>query len=159
MRHCFVCCLATAALAGCGSPAPSDAPVPVVTAIRSARSPERIHAINDAAHRHRGEAASLARLLADEDPQVRLAAAYVAALWTDDAGDVETLAPLLNDRDEAIRAMVAGSLAGLGHGGAREALAALSGSSAGMPFSDPPLTVGRFSSDALAAIDRGGAPR
>jgi len=118
-----------------------------------------MHAINDAAHRHRGESASLVVLLADDDLQVRWAAAYVAALWADDAADVAALEPYLDAGDESTRAVIAGSLAGLGHAGARRTLASLTSSPATMPFSDPPLTVGRFSSDALAAIERGGAAR
>jgi hypothetical protein len=118
-----------------------------------------MHAINDAAYRHRGEAASLTALLGDDDPRVRWAAAYVAALWADDQADVDALAPYLTDGDEAVRAVVAGSLAGLGHDGARQALTALKASSAPMPFSDPPVTVGGFAIDALASIDRAGASR
>lgn len=112
-----------------------------------------MHAINEAAYRHRDDPASLVDLFTDDDPQVRWGAAYVAALWADDAADVDALAPLLNDRDESIRAVVAGSLAGLGYPGARDVLAALAGSTAPLPFSDPPLTVGRFASDALGALD------
>lgn len=112
-----------------------------------------MHAINEAAYRHRDDPASLVALLTDDDPQVRWGAAYVAALWADDAADVDALAPLLNDRDESIRAVVAGSLAGLGYPGARDVLAALAGSTVPLPFSDPPLTVGRFASDALGALD------
>ena len=118
-----------------------------------------MHAVNEAAHRQRGESASLVALLADDDPQVRWTAAYVAALWADDAADVAALEPYLDAGDEAVRAMIAGSLAGLGHAGARQALGRLTGSATVMPFSDPPLTVGRFTSDTLAAIGRSGASR
>lgn len=118
-----------------------------------------MHGINEAAHQQRGQSASLSQLLDERDPQVRWAAAYVAALWADDQDDVEALTPYLSDRDEAIRAVIAGSLAGLGHHGARESLAGLAASGTGMPFSDPPITVGRFATDALAAIDRVGQTR
>lgn len=113
-----------------------------------------MHAINDAAHRHRGESASLAPLLADPEPRVRWAAAYVAALWADDDADVAALAPHLDDPDAATRAVIAGSLAGLGHGGAHRTLTALTASTAPMPFSDPPITVGRFAADAIVALQR-----
>jgi hypothetical protein len=53
--------------------------------------------------------------------------------------------------------VVAGSLAGLGHAEARRALEGLRTSTAAMPFSDPPMTVGRFASDSLSAIDLAGA--
>jgi hypothetical protein len=151
-------CLAAILLTACGS-ASSAVPDPVVRAIRSAPSSERIHVINDAAHRHRGEPASLAAFLADPDLDVRWAAAYLAALWADDASDVASLAPLLGDDSEAIRAIVAGSLAGLGHAAASDVLASLRASSTAMPFSDPPSTVGDFASGALAAIDRAGGRR
>lgn len=158
MRYLLVCGLLATAVTACSSSAPNAA-APVITAVRATSGPNRIHALNEAAHRHRGESASLAGLLADPDPQVRWGAAYIAALWADDAADVAALAPLLNDPDAATRAVLAGSLAGLGHSGAREALGALSGSTAPMPFSDPPLTVGRYASDALAATLSAGAPR
>jgi HEAT repeat protein len=150
--------LAAILLTACGSIS-STVPDPVVQAIRAAPSTERIHAINAAAHRHRAEPASLAAFLADPDLDVRWAAAYVACLWADDASDVASLAPLLSDDSEAVRAIVAGSLAGLGHAAARDVLAALRASSTAMPFSDPPVTVGQFSSGALAAIDRAGGVR
>lgn len=153
MRFPVVFCLAAASLPGCSEPTPPPAPAPVLAAIRSTAGADRIHAINEAAYRHRDEPASLAVLFEDEDPQVRWAAAYVASLWSDDAADVDALAPLLNDRDESIRAVVAGSLAGLGHTGARDVLAALRSSTVPLPFSDPPQTVGRFASDALGAIE------
>jgi hypothetical protein len=156
MRSILVCALSTALLTACGGSAPA-ADAAVVAAIRSAPSPTRMHALNDAAHRRRGESAALVPLLGDADPGARWAAAYVAALWADDDADVRALAPHLDDRDEAVRAVIAGSLAGLGHSGARQALAGLTASAAAMPYSDPPLTVGRFAADALAAI--GGAGR
>ena len=158
MHRIVVVCLAAAAMAGCRTSTP-EPDVTVVSAIRSAGAPDRIHAINQAAFRHRGSSASLVPLLAEQDPQIRWGAAYVAALWADDAADVEALAPHLADADEGVRAMIAGSLAGLGHAGARAALSSLSGSPAMMPFSDPPLTVGRFATDALAAIDGAGGAR
>ena len=156
--HALVAALAAAGLVGCGPSAPA-LPAPVASAIRLAPAPERIHAINDAAHRHRGPSASLTALLVDADPQVRWGAAYVAALWADDAADVEALAPYLNQGDDATRAMIAGSLAGLGHDGARQTLTGLKASREVMPFSDPPLTVGRFATGALAEIDRAGVAR
>jgi hypothetical protein len=118
-----------------------------------------MHAVNEAVRRQRGESASLVALLADDDPQVRWTAAYVAALWADDAEDVAALEPYLEVGDEVVRAMIAGSLAGLGHAGARQALGRLTASATVMPFSDPPLTVGQFTSDALARVDRAGASR
>ena len=159
MRHFIVCGLiGAAALAGC-SPSTTPPSAAVISAIRSAPAPDRIHAINEAAHRQRGESASLTPFLAESDPQIRWAAAYVASLWADDAADVEALAAYLSEGDEATRAMIAGSLAGLGHGGARQTLTTLKASSAVMPFSDPPVTVGRFATDALEATDRAGAAR
>ncbi len=158
MRNLLVVCLAAAALAGCHASPPAP-DIAVVSAIRSADAPERIHAINDAAIRHRGSSASLVALLAEQDPRIRWGAAYVAALWADDAADVAALAPHLADADETVRVMIAGSLAGLGHADARAALTSLSTSPAPMPFSDPPITVGRFATDALAAIDEAGGAR
>lgn len=140
-------------IAGCRT-SPPAVHADVVAAIRSAPDPDRLHAINQSASRQRGEPASLAPMLAEPDPRVRWAAAYVAALWADDQADADALAPYLNDSDEATRAVIAGSLAGLGHEGARESLKGLTTSQASMPFSDPPITVGRFASDALAAIHR-----
>ena len=158
MRYLVVPIVLAVAGAACSRAEP-QADASVVAAIRSAPAPDRIHAINDAAHRHRGPSSSLAPLLAEQDPRVRWAAAYVAALWADETADVEALAPHLDDPDEATRAVIAGSLAGLGHDGARQALSALSTSAAAMPYADPPLTVGQFATDALAAIDRAGAAR
>jgi hypothetical protein len=158
MSRTIVVCLLAVALAACRTPAPEPQAV-VLAAIRSAPSPERIHTINEAVFRHRGDAASLMPLLSERDPHVRWGAAYAAALWADDAGDVEALAPHLGDSDEAIRVMIAGSLAGLGHAGARATLSSLSASGTPMPFSDPPLTVGRFAIDALAALDATGGAR
>lgn len=158
MPHRVMLCVLAGALAACGSAAPEPQSA-VIAAIRSAPTPDRLHAINDAVLRHRGAAASLVPLLSEQDRHIRWGAAYAAALWADDAEDVEALAPHLADTDEAIRAMIAGSLAGLGHAGARATLSSLSTSETPMPFSDPPLTVGRFAADALAAIDRAGAAR
>ena len=148
MRFTLLCCLAAISLTACGSSslAPADA---IVSALRSSPSSGRIHALNAAAHRHRGDVSSLAPLLDAEEPDVRFGAVYVASLWADDAGDIAVLAPLLDDPNESIRAMVAGSLTGLEHDGARDVLGSLRASSALMPFSDPPITVGRFTSDVL----------
>lgn len=153
MRFTLLCCFAAISLTACGSssPAPADA---IVSALRSSPSSGRIHALNAAAHRH-GDVSSLAPLLDAEEPDVRFGAVYVASLWADDAGDIAVLAPLLDDPDEGIRAMVAGSLTGLEHDGAREVLGSLRASSALMPFSDPPITVGRFTSDVLDRQRRG----
>lgn len=151
--------LAAAALAGCSTSSPEPQVAAVLTAIRAADTPDRIHTLNQAVFRHRGDSASLVPLLVDGYPRVRWGAAYVAALWADDDADVAALAPYMTDGDEAVRAMIAGSLAGLGHAGARASLATLTVSTAVMPFSDPPITVGRFANDALTAIDQAGGAR
>jgi len=141
-------------LAGCTKQPAAAAPAGSVTEIvrAAAGSDGPLETLNAAA-RHRREAAELNAALADPDPVVRRAAAYVAALWADDAGDVAALTPRLADTDAAVRAMVAGSLAGLGAAGARGTLASLRASVEPMPWSDPPMTVGAFASAALAAID------
>lgn len=159
MRRIVVVCLTAAALAGCRASNLEPAVAAAITAIRAADSPDRVHKINEAVFGHRGDAASLLPLLAERDPRIRRGAAYVAGLWADDAADVAALEPYLADRDEAVRAMIAGSLAGLGHAGAHASLATLTLSTQKMPFSDPPITVGRFANDALAAVDRAGAAR
>ncbi len=164
MRTVLVIC-ALLVLTACGHPAsqppaPSATlPAPVADAVRNLAAPDRIGALNAAAHEHRGDPSSLVALARDPDVRVRFGAAYVAALWADDGRDAEALAPLLQDEDEATRAVVAGSLAGLGHAGARTTLEGLRESTAPMPFSDPPLTVGRFAAGALAAIDAAGIRR
>ena len=155
MRFTLLCCFAAISLTACGSSSPAPADV-IVNAIRSSPSTGRIHALNAAAHRDRGDVSSLAPLLDAKDPDVRFGAVYVASLWADDAGDIAVLAPLLNDPNEGIRAMVAGSLAGLEHDGARQVLGSLLASSAPMPFSDPPITVGRFTADVLNRQQRAG---
>jgi HEAT repeat protein len=124
----------------------------VVHAIQDVGSPTRLRALNQAALAG-GDVQTLAPLLADADERVRWGAAYVGALWADDAREAAALAPLLDAEQPGIRAMVAGSLAGLGQPRARETLAALVASVAPMPFSDPPITVGTFARDALAALD------
>jgi len=157
MRILAVVCVSLV-LAACRQSVPAAPDAQAAEAIRNLANPERIHALNTAASR-RGEAATLVALAQDPDVRVRFGAAYVAALWADDARDAEALAPLLSDADEATRAVVAGSLAGLGHAQARDALEGLRNSAAPMPFSDPPLTVGRFATDALTAIDAAGSRR
>ncbi|MGE0461074.1 MAG: HEAT repeat domain-containing protein [Vicinamibacterales bacterium] len=164
MRTVVVACISLI-LAACGRPAshapaaPVPLPAPVAEAVRNLAAPDRIGALNAAAHEHRGDPSALVALARDPDVRVRFGAAYVAALWADDGRDAEALAPLLQDEDEATRAVVAGSLAGLGHAEARAALERLRESTAPMPFSDPPLTAGRFAAGALAAIDAAGARR
>jgi HEAT repeat protein len=116
-----------------------------------------VEALNDAARRHRADAGALTAVISDRDPSVRRAGAYVAALWADDQQDVATLSPLLGDDDVAIRAMVAGSLAGLGDRGARTTLESLVGSTVPMPWSDPVITVGQFAAGAIRALDSGAA--
>lgn len=153
MRYVLIPCLLAAASA-CGPRTPPAAAAGVTAAIETVGAPDQIRALNDAAHRHRGESASLAVHLAHPDSRVRWAAAYIGALWADDEADIAALAPHLDDSDPAIRAVIAGSLAGLGHRGSRQVLGALVDSTATMPFSDPPLTVGRFASAALADIAR-----
>lgn len=148
-------CFAAIWLTACGSPSPAPADA-IADAIRSSPSIGRIHALNAAAHRHRGDVSSLAPLLDAADPDVRFGAVYVASLWADDAADIAALAPLLDDPNEGIRAMVAGSLAGLEHDRAREVLGALRASAAPMPSSDPPITVGRFTTDVLERRQRAG---
>jgi HEAT repeat protein len=115
-------------------------------------------ALNELARRHRPDVGALTAVISDRDPSVRRAGAYVAALWADDQQDVQALAPLLTDEDVAIRAMVAGSLAGLGDRRARTTLESLAGSRTPMPWSDPVMTVEQFAADAIRALG-GGAPR
>jgi HEAT repeat protein len=125
-----------------------------VDVVRAAAGDEApIAALNAAAHRQRGASEDLGTALRDPDVGVRRAAAYVAALWADGAEDVATLTPLLTDADPGVQAMVAGSLAGLGDGAARATLESLRSSTALMPWSEPPMTVGDFAGSAIAAID------
>jgi HEAT repeat protein len=145
------------AIVGCSkSPAATTPRDSVTDLVRAAAGSDNPVQTLNAAARRRGEVADLSQALTDPSPPVRRTAAYVAALWADDARDVSTLTPLLADPDVAVRAIVAGSLAGLGHAGARAALASLRGSSEAMPWSDPPVTVGRFATSALMAIDAAG---
>jgi HEAT repeat protein len=118
----------------------------------AAASDAPLHALNRAARR-RGRPAGMGSALTDPSPAVRRAAVYVAALWADDPTSIAPLTPLLTDADAAVRAMVAGSLAGLGHVEARRTLESLRASGEAMPWSDPPMTVGAFATSALAAID------
>jgi hypothetical protein len=147
---------ATAAASATPAAPPVESVADVVRAAATSDAP--LHTLNGAAQR-RGEAADLGSALIDPSPAVRRAAAYVAALWADDAADIATLTPLLTDADAAVRAMVAGSLAGLGHVEARHTLESLRASGAAMPWSDPPVTVGAFASSALTAIDAAGIRR
>ena len=102
-----------------------------------------LRALSEAAHRG-GAVADVAASFGHQNPRQRFAAVYLAALWADERADADVLRPLLNDTDERIRAIVAGSLAGLGDAEAVAAVDALSSSTAVMPFSDPPLMVKEF---------------
>jgi HEAT repeat protein len=148
-------CLLAIGLAGCGTaPDPDRTPEAIAGTVRAAaRRDGAVATLNAVAHARRGSAAELAEVLRDPDPAVRRAAAYVAALWADDASDVAALTPLLSDGDAAVRAIVAGSLAGLGDVAAKAALTSLRDSADVMPWSDPVLTVGTFARSASAAVD------
>jgi hypothetical protein len=148
------------AAARCSAPATTAEPAePAAEAVRAAaHSAVPIERLTTTARR-RGRIPDLASALADPDPAVRRAATYVAALWADDPTDAAILRPLLTDADAAVRAIVAGSLAGLGDAGARTTLASLGDSTDEMPWSDPPMTVGAFARSAITAIDAAGARR
>jgi hypothetical protein len=132
----------------------SSSPAAAIEAIRGFKASDAttLRRVNEIAVRHRGSPAELQALFTDPSAEVKWAAIYVASLWARQAADIAPLVPLLQDPDERVRAMVAWSLAGLGHAESRAVLESLRVSRAVMPHSDPPLTVGAFAGSALSRM-------
>jgi hypothetical protein len=129
-------------LAGCAPAADHRPDLALITGGGRSHA-DFVRRLNEAARRH-GSTADLEGHFQDRDAATRFAAIYLAALWAHHDKDIRAMTPLLSDPDEAIRAMVAGSLSGLGDADAARVFAALSTSSAVMPYSEPPLRVGDF---------------
>lgn len=151
---CFVVLLTSAGLhASCRSSAPADRTRPnAASAIQTAAAANAGPRALNPLVRGGGDPVVLSGLLSDGDVRVRQHAAYVAALWADTATDAAALHPVLGDSDEGVRAMVAGSLIGLGDPDARRVLNSLVASRTTMPWSDPVITVGLFARRALASV-------
>src|SRR4029453_8558300 len=116
------------------SPVRETSHLPDVAALAAPRAHrEFVRSINDAA-RKRGASADLQASFNSSNAKARFTAIYLATLWAATAPDAAVRRPLLGDPDDGIRAMVAGSLSGLGDAGAMRVLEALSTSTALMPY-------------------------